>query len=285
MSTGASGAPPGGGTSEVGVALVYPELLGTYGDGGNASILARRLRWRGISARVVTVTSGEAVPRDASLYVLGGGEDGPQVRATRELERDGGLGMAVDNGAVVLAVCAGMQIVGRSFPDGHGGQAEGLGLLDCETIRTDEPRAIGELWARSHPDLDLGDLTGYENHGGRTLLGSSATPLGTVVAGVGNGSPSITAEGVATEGACHLSGKGTVVGTYLHGPCLARNPALADKLLEWAMGSPMPPLEDEHAVTDREASLLRAERLATVRGGHIDGVAHRSLRDRLLRRN
>lgn len=271
--------------STVGIALVYPELLGTYGDGGNAVVLAKRLRWRGIEAEVVSVASGEPLPDACEVYVLGGGEDGPQVQATQDLARSGVLHRAVDRGAVVFAVCAGMQIAGRSFPDASGAPAEGLGLLDCETIRTDEPRAIGELWVRSDPSLGLGELTGFENHGGRTRLGPTATPLGTVAAGVGNGSPSAGDDGVATEGACALDGDGKVVGTYLHGPGLARNPALADVLLAWAIGEELTAIPAERKAADDEAALLRTERLRSVRAGNLDGVARRSWRDRLLRRN
>jgi len=274
---------PGSPDSAVRIVLLYPELLGTYGDGGNAVILAQRLRWRGIAAEVVEVAATDAVPVGCDIYVLGGGEDGPQTEAARELARQGSLHRSVDKGAVVFAVCAGMQLVGNSFPGGNGATVEGLGLLDCTTVRTDERRAVGELLTTASPDLGIGELTGFENHAGRTRVGPRAQPLGSVVAGIGNGSAGNLPDGTRTEGAVATDGT-RVVGTYLHGPALARNPALADLLLGWAVGD-LPELDEAHRAVDDEAASLRTERLAAVRAGNLDGVLHRTWRDRLLGRN
>ena len=269
--------------SAVRIVLLYPELLGTYGDGGNATILAQRLRWRGIDAEVVQVAAHEAVPAECELYVLGGGEDGPQVEATRELSSQGVLHRNVDRGAVVFAVCAGLQLVGTRFPGPDGQPVEGLGLLDCATERTGEPRAVGELLVTGDPMLGVGELTGFENHAGRTRVGPAARPLGSVVAGVGNGSVGVTSDGTATEGAVATDGT-RVLGTYLHGPALARNPALADLLLGWVVGD-LPDIDADHQFVDQEAASLRDARLAAVRAGHLDGVLNRTWRDRLLGRN
>jgi CobQ-like glutamine amidotransferase family enzyme len=224
--------------SAVRIVLLYPDLLGTYGDGGNAVVLERRLTWRGHEAELVEVNAGTGVPEHGDVYVIGGGEDAPQVEAAREIGSNGPLHRAVDRGAAVLAVCAGMQIVGRSFPDSTGERRSGAGLLDIETVRVDRPRAVGELLV--HPDAALGlpELTGFENHGGRTRLGAGVTPLGKVEIGEGNG--------WGTEGAV----SGRVLGTYLHGPVLARNPELADLLLHWVVGDRLGPLDDteEHAL-------------------------------------
>jgi CobQ-like glutamine amidotransferase family enzyme len=260
----------------VGIALLFPQLLGTYGDGGNAVVLQKRLEWRGTDAEIVVVEAGEAVPETCDLYLLGGGEDGPQVEAARALGRAGPLHRAVDGGAAIFAVCAGMQIVGERFPDHAGRAVPGLGLLDCETIRTDEPRAVGELLVEPDPALaSLGRLTGFENHGGRTRLGPDARPLGRATAGVGNG--------FGDEGVLPADPAGPhVLGTYLHGPALARNPALADLLLGWVLGvdaATLAPLDDH------EADLLRADRFRAIEGGRLDGVATRTWRDRLLGRN
>ena len=165
-------------------------------------------------------------PPEADVYCLGGGEDGPQVRAARTLIDDGTLGDAGRRGAVVLAVCAGFQVVGRSFPGADGEPHEGVGLLEIETVKGAGPRAVGEVLVDPVGVPGLPVLTGFENHGGRTTLGPGVTPLGHVTAGVGNG------DGEGTEGAV----SGRIVGTYLHGPVLARNPALADVLLSWAHG-------------------------------------------------
>ena len=235
------------------VAVLFPDLLGTYGDGGNGLILSQRASWRGLDAELLQAVSDAPVP-EADIYCLGGGEDGPQVRAARTLIDDGTLGRRVAGGAVVLAVCAGFQVVGRSFPGADGEAHEGVGLLDIETVKGAGPRAVGEVVAEPVGLEGLAAasafpvLTGFENHGGVTALGEGTAPLGRVTAGVGNGDGS--------EGAL----QGRVVGTYLHGPVLARNPALADLLLSWALGDPgLAPLDD------RAAESLREERLGVAR--------------------
>ncbi|MGI9023921.1 MAG: type 1 glutamine amidotransferase, partial [Acidimicrobiales bacterium] len=192
----------------VSIALLFPELLGTYGDGGNAQVLAQRLRWRGIDAEVVEVPAGDPIPRSCHLYLMGGGEDGPQSLAVRELRASGVLPRAVDEGAAVLAVCAGYQLLGTQFLGPDGSPHDGLGMLDCSTTRGRGPRRVGELVVESTGAFALPTLTGYENHAGVTKHGPSAQPLGRVVVGRGNDA------GDGTEGVV----SGHVVGTYLHGP-------------------------------------------------------------------
>ena len=116
---------------EVSIAVLYPELLGTYGDGGNAIVLAQRLHWRGIGAEVVEVGAGDVVPTSCDLYLMGGGEDGPQALAAKELGESGALHSAVDRGAAVFGVCAGIQVLGHEFANPDGSAHPGLGLLDC----------------------------------------------------------------------------------------------------------------------------------------------------------
>jgi CobQ-like glutamine amidotransferase family enzyme len=252
----------------VSIALLYPELLGTYGDGGNATVLAQRLRWRDIPVEVLDVHAGEPVPESCQFYVMGGGEDAPQALAARELRSGRVLVGAVEAGAAVLAVCAGLQVLGTRFAGEDGKVHDGLGLLDCETHRDDGPRRVGEVVATPDPSLDLPDLTGYENHGGVTTLGPGAQPLGRVVVGHGNDG------GDGTEGIV----SGRVVGTYLHGPVLARNPALADHLLSSVLG-PLPPLDDD------EIEALRKERLHAARHPHMHMPQLASGWRRLLRGN
>lgn len=235
---------PGNGPSTIGVVLVYPDLLGTYGDSGNAVILAQRLRWRGQPAEVIVVHAGETVPDSCDLYVLGGGEDLPQALAARDLNTHRPLHRAVERGAAVLAVCAGLQVMGTSFVGPDGVDRPGLGLLDCVTVRGGRQRAVGELVVQPTAEPTLPTLTGYENHGAVTQLGPGARPAGRVISGVGNGA------GDGTDGAV----SGRIWGTYLHGPVLARNPALADHLLSLIVG-PLEPLDD------RESEDLRQERL------------------------
>ncbi len=224
--------------SVLSVVVVHPDLLGTYGDSGNGRVLANRALWRDIEVELLLVSSDVALPTYADLYCLGGGEDGPQTRSAERLA-DGALSSAVEQGAVVLAVCAGFQILGHHFP-GAQGPVSGLGLLDVVTERG-TPRAVGEVVV----DAGASRLaSGFENHAGRTRRGAGQAPFGTTSVGIGNGD--------GTDGAR----SGRVLGTYLHGPVLARNAWLADELLAMATGRELAPLSDE------EESLLQSERLA-----------------------
>lgn len=232
--------------SAVRVVVVHPDLMGTYGDGGNGIVLATRLRRRGYEAELIEAPSDEPLPAGGDVYCLGGGEDGPEAQSAAALLADGGLNAAAQRGAVVLAVCAGLQVVGESFVAG-GHEHAGVGLLDARSVVGGGRRAVGELVsepAAGAAEAPLPVLTGYENHAGVTSLGPDAEPLGRVVLGVGNG------DGSGWEGAR----QGRVVGTYMHGPALARNPALADLLLSWVVG-PLAPIDDG------EVDRLRAERL------------------------
>lgn len=234
------------------IASIYPDLLGTYGDGGNVITLRHRAGLRDIGTEVVVVGPGDAVPDQADIYVLGGGEDTAQVAACEALRTDGGLRRAADRGAPILAICAGYQFLGTVFPDATGSPAPGLELIDIATTRLPQ-RAVGELAAEPiAPGTDLlsrDRFTGYENHAGGTSRGPGVAALGRVLAGVGNGD--------GTEGAV----ADRIIGTYLHGPCLVRNPDIADQLLQWAVGVELTP------VAEQEVADLRAERLRTVLGG------------------
>ena len=204
-----------------------------------------------IDARLIEVEPGQPLPASGAVYLLGGGEDSAQVSAVRLLREDGNLFRAVDAGAVLFAVCAGYQITGETFTIGERDEViEGLGLLDVTTRRGTE-RAVGETLSRwTKPDGTQSLITGFENHGGWTTLGPGARPLARVEVGIGNAND-------GTEGAV----QGKVVGTYPHGPVLARNPELADHLLTLALGRELEPLPDVQA----EHDALRAERAAFVR--------------------
>jgi hypothetical protein len=226
---------------------VYPDLLSTYGDRGNLLVLSRRAELRGIEVEAIEVNSDEPVPSQGDIYLMGGGEDLPQILAANRLRQDGGLARAADRGAVVFAVCAGYQMIGDSFGGVEGEPVAGLGILDISSGRGDR-RGVGELVADVDPTLSVPRLTGFENHQGVTRIGSAARPLARVSLGVGNGD--------GTEGAY----AGKVLGTYMHGPALARNPGLADLLLSWAVGQ-LRPLDPD---AEEWAGRLRAERLAAV---------------------
>ena len=235
------------GESTVRIGLVLPDVMGTYGDGGNAVVLRQRLRLRGIAAEVVEITLADPVPESLDLYTLGGAEDYAQRLATRHLLRYPGLQRAAGRGAPVLAICAAVQVLGRWYETSAGERVDGVGLLDVITSPQDS-RTIGELVSKPLLVGLTQRLTGFENHRGGTVLGSAASPLGAVIRGAGN---RVDPPGNGFDGAV----QGGVVATYMHGPCLARNPELADLLLSKVVGE-LAPLEMP------EVELLRRERLA-----------------------
>lgn len=208
------------GERPVRIAWLYPDQMGTYGDGGNLAVLRRRLQWRGRDAEVVRLDVGDALPGGVEAVVIGGGEDLAQGLVLDDLRRHASdLRALFDDGVVGLLVCGGYQLLGRSF-EVAGRTLEGLGLLPVTTV-TGNPRLVGRLLVES--ELAHGPVVGFENHGGRTRL-HGGVPLGRVLQGHGNDESGVAGEGVVA---------GHVVGTYLHGPVLARNPALADRLLGW----------------------------------------------------
>jgi CobQ-like glutamine amidotransferase family enzyme len=229
------------------IGLVLPDVMGTYGDGGNAVVLRQRLRLRGIAAEIIEITLDDAVPDSLDLYTLGGAEDYAQRLATKHLLRHPGLQRAAARGAPVLAICAAIQVLGHWYETASGERVDGVGLLDVTTSPQPE-RTIGEVVSRPLIEGLTQPLTGFENHRGGTTLGTGARPLAAVVKGAGN------RLGDGIDGAV----QGSVVATYLHGPCLARNPELADMLLSQVVGA-LDPLDLP------EVEQLRRERLAAPR--------------------
>jgi lipid II isoglutaminyl synthase (glutamine-hydrolysing) len=232
--------------SRVRIGLVYPELLGTYGDRGNAVVLVARCRRRGIDAELIEVAADRSLPDSLDLYLFGGGEDDPQSLASERMRASAGsLERARAAGAVVFAVCAGFQLIGRSYETGDGEVFDGLGVVDMCTVGA-SPRLVGEVVVHPESSTGLPVLTGFENHSGRTFLGGGVQPLGRVSVGGGNGIDGV--DGVRAD---------RLVGTYLHGPVLPRNPALADQLLAWIVGA-----EALTPIDDHLTEALRRERLA-----------------------
>jgi CobQ-like glutamine amidotransferase family enzyme len=225
------------------IGLVLPEVMGTYGDGGNAVVLRQRLKLRGIPAEIVQISLNDVVPDSLDLYVLGGAEDRSQGVANKHLKTHQGLQRAVARGTPVLAVCGAIQILGHWYENASGERVEGLALLDVTTSLQSD-RSIGEMVTTPLLEGLSQPLTGFENHIGGTVLGPDARPLGAVQKGAGN------RRGGGYDGVV----QGHVIGTYLHGPCLARNPELADLLLVRVVG-PLVPLELI------EVERLRRERL------------------------
>jgi CobQ-like glutamine amidotransferase family enzyme len=212
---------------ELRLLALYPDQMNIYADRGNILFLRRRCEWRGIRFAYAAAGSGESFdPIVHDLIYVGGGQDRDQRLVADDMlqtKRDA-LEGAVAEAAVVLAVCGGYQLLGHSYQlDGE--RIPGLGLADLETVREPGPRLIGNVAI----ELDLGDgprlVAGFENHGGRTFLGSSATPLGRVVKGFGNNGRD------RLEGVRRLN----LFGTYLHGPLLPKNAWLADRLIQLAL--------------------------------------------------
>ena len=218
---------------------LYPDALNLYGDGGNIASLSKRCAWRGIPARVDEVMMGEKLDlSDADIVLLGGGADRDQLAVARELgaQREK-LASYVASGGVLLAICGGYQLLGHSYMMGER-RVEGLGILDLETVAGDT-RLIGNVAIDS--PVCATPIVGFENHAGRTLLGAGEKPLGrSLVEGTGNNGED-GGEGVLHDG---------VVGTYLHGPILPKNPGVTDWLIARALARrgeavELAPLDDE----------------------------------------
>jgi lipid II isoglutaminyl synthase (glutamine-hydrolysing) len=234
------------------VGHLYPDYLNIYADRGNIAVLTRRAAWRGIELTVDAVGMDDEIrPGAHDLYYIGGGQDREQALVAHDLAGKGGsLRRAVDEGAALLAVCGGYQLLGGFYRDRGGDELPGIGLFPHHTV-AGERRMIGDVLLDC--ELRPGErrtLAGFENHAGRTYLDDGAEPLGRVVAGFGN-------DGVSGYEGCRV---GLALGTYLHGPLLPRNPWLADWLLsaalqrragEWIELDPVPDaLEAEaHAVS------------------------------------
>jgi len=214
---------------ELRICHLYPDLLNLYGDRGNLMTLVTRTRWREMDVRVEDRGLRERIDAGAhDLYFIGGGEDRQQRLAADDLRATKGeaLRTAAAQGAVVLAVCGGYQLLGHHYRPAEGDELLGLGLLDLTTVHPGKgvPRLIGNIVIRC-PTVEGTTLVGFENHGGRTYLGRGCQPLGQVVVGFGNNGED-RAEGAVS---------GQVYGTYLHGPLLPKNAAFADHLIASAL--------------------------------------------------
>jgi CobQ-like glutamine amidotransferase family enzyme len=229
---------------ELRLLALYPEQMNIYADRGNLLFLQRRCEWRGIGFSQAAAGPGEGFdPGAHDLLYLGGGQDRDQraVAADMVTTKREALATALDDGAAMLAVCGGYQLLGHSYQLGEDERLPGLGLADLETVREPGPRLIGNVAI----EVDFGDgartVAGFENHGGRTHLGGDAQPLGRVISGFGNNGKD-GLEGVR---------RGNLIGTYLHGPLLPKNAWLADRLISLALerrygtAPDLEPLEDE----------------------------------------
>jgi CobQ-like glutamine amidotransferase family enzyme len=243
------------GPAELRLLALYPEQMNIYADRGNMIFLQRRCEWRGIPFRYEAAGPGDGfAASEHDLIYIGGGQDRDQALVAEDMlrtKRDS-IAFAVEDGAALLAVCGGYQLLGHSYQLGEQ-SIPGLGIADLETVRESGPRLIGNVSI----EVDLGTgskvLAGFENHGGRTHLGPDAEPLGRVLNGHGNNDRD------GHEGVKRLN----LIGTYLHGPLLPKNAWLADHLIGLAIErrtGKRPELEplDDRLESDSHESALRA---------------------------
>ena len=221
------------------IAWLYGTAMNIYGDRGNVLALVQRCRWRGVEASVVPVNVGDPItPGQFDIYFWGGGQDREQIAASRDIQGAKGeaLKADVEDGAPLLAICGGYQLLGRFYHPHDGDDLPGIGLFDAWT-EAGPRRFIGNVVVETDA---FGELVGFENHSGLTFLGPSAQPLGRVRVGYGNNGRD------GTEGCRYRN----AIGCYLHGALLPKNPVLADFLIQAALqrrdgAGELPPLDDQ----------------------------------------
>lgn len=215
------------------IAYLYPDLMNLYADRGNVTCLERRCAWRGVTPKVQRLEWNDRLAGPADLYVIGGGQDRQQQLASQGLTTRNADQILSDlgDGAAILAVCGGYQLMAHRYRAADGSELPGLSVFDAETVHpgSDVPRCIGNVVC----DWNGSRLVGFENHGGRTFLGSNAMPLARILRGHGNNSEDGT-EGAVADNA---------IGTYLHGSVLPKNPHLADHIIRSALARVAPDFE------------------------------------------
>ena len=245
------------GNQRLTIGWLYADLMNIYGDRGNVLTLARRAEWRGLEARVIELGRGASEEmHDVDVFFFGGGQDREQALIYDDLRqhKQDSLQRAVQEGAQVLAVCGGYQLLGHYYQTAEGDRFDGIGMLDVRT-EAGKKRFIGDVVVQAAlPDLTPSTLVGFENHSGRTFLGDSARPLGKVVHGKGNNGSD------RTEGAV----QGNIIGTYMHGSLLPKNPHLADHIIGRALrrrgGASLSRLDDSAELAAHDWILQRAQR-------------------------
>lgn len=206
----------------INVLQLYPRDMNIYGDWGNALVMKRRLEWNGITPILMEYNPGDTFPENVDVIIGGGGQDSGQDSIQEDLlSISKTLRELADNGVPMLMICGLYQLFGKFFKTQDGHIIEGIGLLDIETHAGPE-RLIGNITTKSE---QFGDIIGYENHSGQTFLGKNVPPLGAVIKGAGNNGQD------GLEGARYNN----VIGTYLHGSLLPKNPNIADFLIEKAV--------------------------------------------------
>ena len=245
---------------------LYADLMNLYGDRGNIIALSQRCRWRGFEVEVRTVRVGERIGDDCDILFMGGGQDKEQVIVSRDLVtvKADDIKQLVEDGAPALAVCGGFQLFGKYFKTGSGDVLEGIDLFDAWTVAGSK-RCIGDVIVESTLSGEKRTLVGFENHSGKTYLGSGVKPLGRVVIGFGNNAE------VGFEGAVYKN----AIGTYLHGSLLPKNPWLTDYLIMSALkrrygeSAALDSLDDSFEYRAHQAMIERIRRRGRLDTGAI----------------
>lgn len=263
---------------------LYPDQLNLYGDRGNILTLQRRCALRNITLHVVGLGIGDALaPDEYDMLFIGGGQDKEQAPVAQDLYDMKGIGLwaAIEDNMPMLAVCGGFQLLAHYYRPADGPDMRGLGVFDAWTIHKGAhiPRCIGDIAIQWNGQT----LVGFENHGGRTYLGT-AKPLGSVLKGFGNNAED------RTEGAIYRN----AFGTYLHGSLLPKNPHFADYLIELALqrkysnqdipqtygingNTPFTSTSDLFVATDTDTSSLKLAPL----DNSLEWQAHATILERL----
>jgi CobQ-like glutamine amidotransferase family enzyme len=244
---------------QLNIAHIYPEQMNIYGDRGNILTLVQRCQWRDIDVQLDGIKPMQSV--DWTRYDLaffGGGQDSGQALIADDfVQRHGpSVKAAINDGLVLLAICGGYQLLGHYFLTHTGEKLPGIGALDVHTVGGSQ-RLIGNIAIEWQPSVQRTGaprtLVGFENHSGRTYLGSGVVPLGCVLRGYGNNGED------GTEGAQYQN----THGCYMHGSLLPKNPHFADYLLTLALGrrygagTALPPLDDTLELHAHDVMLAR----------------------------
>ena len=231
------------------IVQLYPDDMNIYGDWGNVLTVKKRAEWHGFDVNLIDYNVGDTFPENADILIGGGGQDSGQLKVQADLQKLAPTLQALaDDDTPMLMICGLYQLFGRFFKTSKGQIIDGIGIFHTETHAGPE-RLIGNIVTHNE---QFGDIIGYENHSGQTFIDSDMQPLGTIVRGAGNNGQD------ETEGCMYRN----VIGTYLHGSLLPKNPAIADALIEEAakkkFGDFTPTvIEDRFAAKAREVALKR----------------------------
>ncbi len=233
------------------IGWLYPDLMNIYGDRGNITTLVKRSEWRGIKAEISSLNPGflDSQLKNCDLIIMGGAQDKQQSIVNEDLKKHHKtLSEMIDAGTPGLFVCGGFQFLGNYYKEADGNIIDGLGIFDLNTQNPgeNEERLIGNIAIQPNIEGISTSIVGFENHGGRTILGANVKPLGSVIKGHGNNDD-------GTEGAIYKNS----FGTYLHGPILPKNPHFADYLLKLALKAEGLDSLDDHLENKAHSNVLK----------------------------